>query len=222
MLKILSALSPELNRHDGKYVPEAKPGMIYNTVSGETFDGQEGVLVVPVGYRREYIEWRPKDQGGGIVGFHDASSETVRKAVKGDKGKEICENGNELQNTAQHFVLVLREDGGWDQAVISMKSTQLKKSRKWNSMMLGLKLKRADGSLFTPASYSHQYHLTTVPESNDQGNWDGWAIANVGPISDPELYAASKAFAASVSQGAVKAKHDEDEQTVVGKEDIPF
>ena len=59
------------------------------------------------------------------------------KAVKGDKGRDVMPNGNELQNTAQHYVLLLKEDGGYEQAVISMKSTQLKKSRRWNSMMMG-------------------------------------------------------------------------------------
>ena len=43
-------------------------------------------------------------------------------------------------------------------ALISMKSTQLKISRKWNSMMAGIKMKGKNG-MFTPASFSHEYKL---------------------------------------------------------------
>ena len=53
-----------------------------------------------------------------------------------------------------------------------MKSTQLKISRKWNSMMNGLKLKGKDG-LYTPASFSHIYKLKTTQMSNDKGTWFG-------------------------------------------------
>ena len=38
-LKILGQLSPEVNKRDGKYVQGAEPGMIYNSVTGELFDG---------------------------------------------------------------------------------------------------------------------------------------------------------------------------------------
>ena len=39
-----------------------------------------------------------------------------------------------------------------------MKSTQLKVSRKWNSMMMGIKMQGKNG-LFTPPTYSHIYKL---------------------------------------------------------------
>ncbi|HCV80167.1 MAG TPA: hypothetical protein DGQ38_03875, partial [Zunongwangia profunda] len=38
-LKILGQLSPEVNERDGKYVKGAKPGMIFNSVTGELHDG---------------------------------------------------------------------------------------------------------------------------------------------------------------------------------------
>ena len=44
-----------------------------------------------------------------------------------------------------------------------MKSTQLKKSRRWNSMMLNLKIQGSKGP-FTPPSYSHIYKLKVVKE----------------------------------------------------------
>ena len=46
-LKILGQLSPEVNKRDGKYVEGATPGMIYNTVTGDLFDGEKGIQVIP-------------------------------------------------------------------------------------------------------------------------------------------------------------------------------
>ena len=60
-LKILGQLSPEVNKRDGKYVQGAEPGMIYNSVTNELFDGEKGVEVIPCHYKLEYIEW--KDRG---------------------------------------------------------------------------------------------------------------------------------------------------------------
>ena len=38
-----------------------------------------------------------------------------------------------IEETHQHFVVILEEDGTTTTALIPMKSTQLKKSRRWNS-----------------------------------------------------------------------------------------
>ena len=64
-LKILGQLSPEVNKRDGKYVTGAEPGMIYNSVTGELFDGEKGIEVIPCHYKLEYIEWQ--DRGEGLV-----------------------------------------------------------------------------------------------------------------------------------------------------------
>jgi len=46
-LKILAQLSPEVNKRDGKYVEGAEAGMIYNSVTGELYNGVEGIDVIP-------------------------------------------------------------------------------------------------------------------------------------------------------------------------------
>jgi hypothetical protein len=91
-----------------------------------------------------------------------------------------------------------------------MKSTQLKKSRKWNSMMMSVKLDGKNGK-FTPPMYSQMYRLTVVTESNDRGKWHGWEIERVGTIEDQGLYGAAKGFAESINAGQVKVKFEGDE-----------
>ena len=205
-LKILGQLSPEVNKRDGKYVEGAEPGKIINTVTNELFDS---IDVIPCHYKRQYIEWQDRGTSSGApVAIHEADSDIVSTTTR-DKGyKDRLPNGNYLENTANHFVLLCGKNP--QTALLSMKSTQLKVSRKWNSMMMGLKMQGKNG-MFTPPTYSHIYKLKTVQQSNDKGTWFGWDVARVGPVSDAGVYNIAKDFGVNVAKGNVEAKHGEQE-----------
>ena len=205
-LKILGQLSPEVNKRDGKYVEGAEPGKIINTVTNQLFDH---VDVVPCHYKRQYIEWQDRGQSTGApVAIHEADSDIISQTTRDKSYKDRLPNGNYLDNTANHFVLQLGDTP--QSALISMKSTQLKVSRKWNSMMMGLKMQGKNG-LFTPPTYSHIYKLKTVQMSNDKGTWFGWDVEKVGPVTDKGIYDMAKSFAISVGKGEIEAKHSSDE-----------
>ncbi len=207
-LKILGQLSPEVNKRDGKYVEGAEPGMIFNSVSGELYDGVKGIDVIPCYYKLEYIEWKDRGEGlGAPIAIYDSSSDIMSKTKPDANYKDRLPNGNYIEKTASHFVIVSGDSPST--ALISMKSTQLKISRKWNSMMSGIKMKGANG-MFTPASFSHIYKLKTTQMSNDKGTWFGWEVSKVGPVTDKGLYDQAKAFSENISKGSVKAKHGED------------
>jgi hypothetical protein len=209
-LKILGQLSPEVNKRDGKYVEGAEPGMIYNSVSGELYDGAKGINVIPAFYKLEYVEWKDRGEGsGGPVAVHDSSSDIMSQTKADANFKDRLPNGNYVEKTASHFVIITGDSP--TTALISMKSTQLKISRKWNSMMSGIKLKGKNG-LFTPASFSHIYRLKTTQMSNDKGTWFGWDVSKVGPITDTSLYQQAKTFSDNISKGSVKAKHGEEKK----------
>ena len=206
-LKILGQLSPEVNKRDGKYVEGAEPGMIFNSVSGDLYDGVKGIDVIPCFYKLEYIEWKDRGEGPGApVAIYDSSSDIMSKTKADASYKDRLPNGNYIEKTASHFVIITGDSPST--ALISMKSTQLKISRKWNSMMSGIKLKGKNG-LYTPASFSHIYKLKTTQMSNDKGTWFGWEVSKVGPITDASIYQQAKTFSDSISKGAVKAKHGE-------------
>ena len=209
-LKILGQLSPEVNKRDGKYVKGAEPGMIFNSVTGELYDGAKGIQVVPCHYRLEYIEWRDRGEGSGApVAIHSSSSDVMTKTTRDASFKDRLPNGNYIERTASHFVIVNGQTPST--ALIAMKSTQLKISRKWNSMMAGIRLKGKNG-LFTPASFSHIYQLKTIQQSNDKGTWFGWEVSKIGPVQDTTLYQQAKTFAENVSKGDVKVKHGDTAQ----------
>ena len=205
-LKILGQLSPEVNKRDGKYVEGAEPGKIINTVTNQLYDS---VDVVPVFYKRQYIEWQDRGTSSGApVAIHEAGSDIINQTKRDASYKDRLPNGNYLDNTANHFVLQLGDNP--QTALISMKSTQLKVSRKWNSMMMGIKMQGKNG-LFTPPTYSHIYKLSTVQMSNDKGTWFGWDVAKVGPVEDADLYNMAKQFATSVGKGETQAKFGSEE-----------
>ena len=215
-LKVLGQLSPEVNKRDGKYVEGAEPGMILNTVTNEIFDGTKGIDVLPVFYERKYVEWQDRGEGKGApVAIHDASSDIMSQTTRDKSFKDRLPNGNYLENTANHYVVVLGNSP--QTALISMKATQLKISRKWNSIMMGIKLNGKNG-LFTPPTYSHIYNLKTVQMSNDKGTWFGWEVSKVGPVEDQGVYGVAKSFAEQVGKGAVQVKHGSDES----KSDSPY
>ena len=205
-LRLLVSNSPEINDVEG-----ARPGMFYNSVTGELYDGKEGITVVPVAYQRVYVEWAPRGSGsGGPVSIHAATSDVLSRThrVQGDN-KDYLDNGNYIENTANHYVMIVDKAGTPSPALITLKSTQLKKSRKWNSMMMAVKMQGKNG-LFTPPVYSQLYRLTSMKESNDKGSWFGWEIERIGTIPDEwaHVYTAAKQFADSVKQGEVQVKHE--------------
>jgi len=208
-LKILGQLSPEVNKRDGKHVEGAEPGMIFNSVTGDLYDGVKGIDVIPAFYKLEYVEWKDRGEGPGApVMVHESSSDIMSQTKPDANYKDRLPNGNYVEKTASHFVIIQGDSP--QTALISMKSTQLKISRKWNSLMMGLKLQGKNG-LFTPPTYSHIYNLSTVQMSNDKGTWFGWEVEKMGPVTDKGIYDMAKSFAMSVGKGEVEAKHGSEE-----------
>ena len=63
----------------------------------------------------------------------------MSKTNRGDDGKDRLENGNYIEETASHFVIRVSEGIPQESALMSMKATQRKKSKMWNSMMRSVK-----------------------------------------------------------------------------------
>lgn len=204
-LRALTSTSPEIGVVEG-----ALPGHIYNTVTGELH--KNGITVICCAYTRQYIEWAPRGQGSGApVNVYPATSDILSRTHREpNDSRDYLDNGNYIENTANHYVMALDGQGFATPALITMKSTQLKRSRKWNSMMMSVKMQGKNGP-FTPPMYSQLYRLTTTAESNDKGKWYSWEIERIGTIENMSLYAEARDFAMQVKAGSVVVKHDADE-----------
>ena len=223
-LRILANVSPQVNKREGAYVEGAEAGMIYNTVQNEVYDGVKGVLVIPAHYNRRFVEWTPREKGGGYVGSYDPTDPIVGTTTRTDRGEDLLPNGNILTNTAQFFVLLLHPTQGYQRALITMSSTQLKKSRKWLSQMQSLTAKGKNGTFVLPMM-SQVYRLCTVEERNDKGAWFGWEISRERSVdlkNDDEnaLFETAVSFARSVKAGEVQVKRDTDGPSDDGDESV--
>jgi len=199
-LTILQGLSPQLETVDA-----AKPGKFINTITNEVFTE---VLVVPCAYQRRYLRWAPRSEGGGFKGeFNPVDVETgkVDGVTTNSEGRLVI-GSDELKDTRNHFVLAQTAEGVWQPALLSLSSTQIKKSKRWMSRIQGIELKAPNGKTFVPPSFSHVYKLTTVKEKNNKGEWYGLEVELVSPVSDPELYAKAKAFHAQVVAGDIEVQ----------------
>jgi len=199
-LAILQSGSPQVKKSDPAHIKGAEEGMFFNTVTGELMTEVE---VIPCYFKRELLEWTPRSDGGGFRGRHEVGKEPNYKV--NDDGTWILENGNELKDTRQHYVLYQTDTGQWEPALISMGSTQIKKSRKWMTIMNGRRGITPQGAEFIKPSFSAVYTFTAIAESNDKGSWMGWdQLADVVELTDQDLFNSAVALHKAVTAGKVR------------------
>ena len=199
ILKLLQNGSGEAQRRNQNYVEGAEPGMLFNTVTKKLYDGAKGVTVVPCHYKLEYQEWADFGTGSGRQeNIFPDGSDILSSTTTDGGGKDRLQNGNFILTVGQHYVLVIGDEGGAEQALISMSSSQGKISRKWNSMMMSISLDGKNGP-YTPPSFSHSYKLTTVLNSGKGNQWYGYNVVKEGPVKDAAIYERAKKFYTSLA-----------------------
>lgn len=201
-LIILQKLSPQLDKHKPEYIKGAEEGQILNTANQETYDGEEGIIVLPVQFKRSFTEWGLREKGGGFRGEHAPDDPLVLTTKRDDRNREILPNGEtQLVDTRMHGVILLAGETPAP-ALVTFSSTQIKKSKRWMSQMQ--ELQRVDNL----PTFAHAWKLKTVAESNDRGSWMGWSIEPVGTVSEQEHVDAAIAFYRALQSGSMKIRAD--------------
>lgn len=202
-LAILQALSPQLVKKDAAYIAGAEVGMIADVGTGEIYP--DGVLFLPVLYRKQWLQWAPRKSGKGLVAIHDDDS-ILNECEYNEKKQPILPNGDYIAETAQFFGLNLSAENR--KCFIPMASTQLKKARKWLTLATSEKIEGANGK-FTPPLYYRSYCLTSAEEGNSEGDWMGWVIDRDKSIPEMEdgreVYEIAKDFLATLREGSARA-----------------
>ena len=220
-IRILGQLSPQVTQGDAKYVEGAQSGMIYNTVTNDLFDGKKGIKVIPCYYKKDYPEWSNRGDGPGApVAIHLPNSPVIATG-KRDGSKIRLPNGNYLEETASYYVMVETKAGGMTPALITMKSTQLNVSKKWNSMMKTIQIPDGKGGFAIPPMHGEVYNLASTLQKNDKGSWYGWVVTmdRILGQEDKSLYLTAKEFRGNVSNGNVQTKADVEEKS---KDSTPY
>jgi hypothetical protein len=223
-VRILQAMSPQLKKREAEYIEGSEQGDMFNTVTKQHWTGEDGITVVPCYQTTKYLEFTPRDQGGGFRG-EIAATDPVLQRTERQGAKEMLPNGNELVKSDQHYCLIVEADGTFQPVVIDMKSSQLKVSRRWKTQIAMQKIKHPKtGAMITPPLFATQWKFTTIEESNDQGSWFNYQIEKVGLLESRDLMLEAKSFRDSVAAGEVKAAPEEGSSTVSSSnsDEIPF
>lgn len=219
-LRILQKLSPACDEAKAEFMEGAKAGMLMNSVSNMLYDGKQGVTFLPCYYQRRFIQWGPRGSDRGYSGeFLPEDVKAMQQEgkvielegkllVADEKGGVSEKKSDVMTDTRSHFGIVIDEKGGVSQALFTLSSTQIKKSKQLMTLLDNAQLKTADGYV-KPPTWVNKIRLTTVLESNDQGSWHGIKIEAEGFIEDANLYAAGKAFHAAIAAGEAKANFAE-------------
>ena len=181
MLVVLQSNSPQVLESKGAI----RPGSLLNTVTGEVYDE---VVVVPAVLDKCFLQFVPRDDGGGFRGRHLADSKIVKDAIARNDGRSIGklplpqpndpktgkpQPTHELVENYEMYAIVTRGDDVAGFAVIPFQSTKIKVLRAWNSQidqftpkLGGKQFRRHEIPMF-----AHRVKITTEMESNAKGSF---------------------------------------------------
>lgn len=211
-LHILQALSPVLQERD-----DLKQGMIINTVTGEAFPAKDGIAFVPATTQHQFIEFRPRDAGGGFVGAYETNDPMVKAAVEAavEFGKYSTPDGNELIETFQVYGIAITPSGDSMEAVIGFSSSKIKKYKAWMTKAKTIQIPLPDGRRIPAPLFSHRYRLKTVVEKNPKGTFSNWDISFDGEnataarlLPNDPLFQQALAIKGLLDSGKARAAHE--------------
>jgi hypothetical protein len=223
-VRVAQSLSPQLNKKKPEYIEGLSTGDAYNTLTGQMWAGEKGLVIIPCYQTTKYLEFVPRESGGGFRGEINANDPILQRTSR-NGSKEILPTGNELVKSDQHFCLIVDEDGMTQPVVVDMKSTQLKVSRRWKTQIAMQKIKHpTTGAIITPPVFATMWLLTTTEETNDKGDFYNWSIDKVGTVDTRDLLVEAKNFRESIMRGEVKAQAENHSEGGGrdGDDSIPF
>lgn len=191
-ISVLQDLSPQIKDNKPEYIPGAKPGMIFNVLTGELFP--DGLEFVPVFFEKDHLVWKTRKSGGGLVARCDTPQEAQALA---DTKEEY-----EYVESPNHISLLVKDGNSDCEVSIPMATSKAKVSRRLNSL---IRLNQGD-------RFSRVYKLIAVEDESPSGEYWNFAVENVGWPSE-EVYLAGEALYDSITSGRKRYTTDYSDDT---------
>lgn len=200
-LELVQSLSPCRKKTDPNYIEGAEEGMVYNNVTRQLY-GTE-VLIVPVFYRKEWLIWKSRDEGGGFRGAYSTDNEAENAMVALEDGEDCA-----IAETGQHFCLLIKpETGKIEEIVLSMSKSKLGVSKRFNSLI------RINGG----DSFSRVYRVNAIMEQNSK-NQDYYNLTiKAAGFPTREVFDRAVKLYDSIKAGTVKVDRNEEVSTEKGE-----
>ncbi|MCP4994778.1 MAG: hypothetical protein GY934_13505 [Gammaproteobacteria bacterium] len=231
-INVLQQLSPQLDDTDGQYIEGAKQGMIVNSVTGDLY--KDGLVFQPVITQHTYVEWVPRNAGGGFVAIHDLDSKEVADAKEASTSYGKYKIGeNDLIETFYMYGNILdADDTVVSQAMITFTSTKIKVYKGVMTKLRAFQVPAGDRKICPPL-FAHRLKVTSVKQQKNQDKFWNFQLAPAnGNIKesliapDSELMELGQAFYKLVKSGEAKVDHgqqgDADTKKGAVAEDAPF
>ena len=196
-IRILQALSPQLNKQDSMYIKGAEQGDVFNTVSQSVYKSDQGVIVVPCFFEKKFLEFGLRSSGGGFI-------------------RELASDDKDIGLAMDY------ETKTGSPAILDMKKTQLKVSRRWNTVKNGIRLPSGKPMPL----YGTAWNVQTIAESNDQGSWYNYKIERITEVSKEieTMMLEARTMYQSFRKGDIKTASApaEEMQSAQKDDEIPF
>jgi hypothetical protein len=200
LVRVLQDLSPQVKPRDPAYIEGAQAGDFFIPANNRLIKGSEGMVVIPCGFHHEWVEWKPRGQGGIAAKYAiDALPQDAEEFM--DKNRRVLKRGdNDLIETRYHFVL--HEGQGY---VIPFSSTGHQTSKKWTFMMSSKRL--PNGRPYP--GFACKYLLKTSLRKNADGEWYGVDVVDLESWTPAPEYKLARAMATAIETGAKVAEEDD-------------
>jgi len=205
-LALAQLLSPELVDGDPKYIDGLAAGDAFNSLTGEVYGKKPITIVVVRAEKARYVEFVPREEGGGIRDFNVPASDP--RCAFGPKGEKPA---------ATKFLefIVLLPDFGNEPAALSFKGSGLKTARTLNGL-IKIQGVRAGN---VPA-FAFAFTITPTMTQNQLGKFAVFTVRPDGFV-DKETFTQAGDFYESIKDREVappsKEEPDEDDS-----EKVPF
>lgn len=179
-VKLLQKMNNEVDPNHSEHIEGCKEGDFINTVTGENYGSS--MYVVNTHFKEEFVVWRKREEGGGLVGNFP---------TRGEAEDYLSENNLEMAKhdiTQTQIHTLLRLDDKTSEIsdipfLFDCASSKLKVSREWNT-----KIMKQGGDRF-----SFLWKMSSVPQSNAKGSWVNIDITGVDWLKD-DIYQQIKSF----------------------------
>ncbi len=233
LIYVLQALSPQVNRRNPAFIEGAEPGAFWlrnapvEIIPGDPESDNGGMIAQSCYYFHDWIEWKPRDAGGGFIARHaPLSGDRKEECPVGDavrtedpqnnkRVRYLRPNGNEVIHTRNHVVNIYTPQGVLPY-IIPFSSTGHTTSRAWMQLM---------NTMSGGVGFAAKYKLTTRERTNPAGTWFAVDVKFHDWCSEAEYAAGlrlNEAFASGEKQAEAPVAAAAAEGGGAGGDDIPF
>lgn len=166
-LNILQPMSPEVDPTDG--VKGAEAGMLFNSVT-QDFDSE--IQFVAAITQHVFVEWKPREAGGGIVATHQLHDPVVKEAkANSTKFGSYKLGENDLVETYYVFGVLVKDGQAQGMATMAFTSTKIKAYKAIMGRLNSFQIVLEDGRRINPPLFAHLLTITTMKQKNDKGSF---------------------------------------------------